>query len=65
MKYGKYEITLSKNNSSYVARYLNNETGDGDVLSSLSCESLLQKLQANLDLNGMEISDLREDLQAL
>ena len=65
MKYGKYEIALLKKRGSYVAKYLNNETGDGDELSLPSRELLLQALQSNLELTGVELSDLREYIQAL
>ncbi|EKT7902210.1 hypothetical protein ACHEUO_22330 [Klebsiella oxytoca] len=65
MKYGKYEIKLSKENGRYAAKYLNNETGDADELSLSSRELLLQALQSNLELNAMHVSDLREDISAL
>lgn len=51
MKYGKYEIMLSKNNGNYAAKYLNTETGDRDELSLSSRELLIQALQSNLELN--------------
>lgn len=62
MKYGKYEITLSKENGSYVAKYLNNETGYRDELSLSSRKLLFQALQSNLELNAMDVSDLRENI---
>lgn len=65
MTYGKYEITLSKNNGSYVARWTNIETREGDELSLSSQALLLKALQSNLDLDGMDVSDLREDIQSL
>lgn len=65
MKYGKYEITLSKINGSYAAKYLNKETGNADELSLSSRELLIQALQSNLELNAMDVSDLREDISAL
>ncbi len=65
MKYGKYEIMLSKNNGNYAANYLNTETGDRDELSSSSRELLIQALQSNLKLNAMDVSDLREDVSSL
>lgn len=65
MTYGKYKITLSKNNGSYIAKYINTETGDRDELSLSSRSLLLETLQSNLELDAMNISDLREDILAL
>ncbi|EAC1497701.1 hypothetical protein ACO2D6_004305 [Escherichia coli] len=65
MTYGKYKITLSKNNGSYIAKYINTETGDRDELSLSSRSLLLEALQSNLELDAMNISDLREDILAL
>ena len=65
MTYGKYKITLSKNNGSYIAKYINTETGDRDELSLSSRSLLLEALQSILELDAMNISDLREDILAL
>ncbi|HDQ6664364.1 TPA: hypothetical protein QBF13_002598, partial [Escherichia coli O166:H28] len=53
MTYGKYKITLSKNNGSYIAKYINTETGDRDELSLSSRSLLLEALQSNLELDAM------------
>lgn len=65
MRCGKYEIKLSKAQKCYTAKYTNNETGEGAVITTTTNAAMLSALQSQLALDGMDMSDLREYLSGL